>query len=547
MKIWNNRWINTNAPQKQGGQGRIFFVKAKNKQAETYVLKELINKKRIKRFITEVEIISKLPPHKNVIQIVDSCLDQDQQTFFYVMPIADGNLADIVNSKSLMIKGIMSLFEGMLAGVEHLHLNGIVHRDIKPENVLIKSSVPLMADFGLSIAFEDEDRLTPSEEVIGSRFYMAPEFEDGRLEKITFQSDIYSLGKILYFLLSGGKIFSREKFHEKQFSLKDQYCDERYSLFNEIFEQTINKNIFYRYKNISEFRVSLRKVMEKWELHHLSTIEEKVSLSTLTKSPMVVKTMSLVPAEKIKLLEYFASRNIILNSSTLIFLLDETEGLNPFKGFDLIAKSIERFSTADRRLFVNFIGKSEPICRSILGTLTKDEFIEQLVLPIIDDLEPASIGMIVNVIFLQLRHMPKLVGALFPYYSHFSVKTKALYLIALSECELEFGALLSEQLIKNYKVFDDNEERNVFESTMLCGFRYLDEEKIESLIFPYLSGMDSTVQGCIGRAMVLAMAKKDSGIHRVDLSKISDPVLKLIIELADKANRRPDVEEDDDE
>jgi hypothetical protein len=98
---------------------------------------------------------------------------------------------------------------------------------------------------------------------------------------------------------------------------------------------------------------------------------------------------------------------------------------------------------------------------------------------------------------------------------------------------------------QNYKVSDDNEERNVFESTILCGFRYLDEEKIESLIFPYLNGMDSTTQGCIGRAMVLAMAKKDSGIHRVDLSKISDPVLKVIIEVAGKDDRISAVEDAD--
>ena len=64
-----------------------------------------------------------------------------------------------------------------------------------------------------------------TEEAVGPRLFLAPELEDGRLQDISPKSDTYSLGKILYWLMSGGKIFSREKHREPKWDLKGQNVD----------------------------------------------------------------------------------------------------------------------------------------------------------------------------------------------------------------------------------------------------------------------------------------------------------------------------------
>ena len=67
--------------------------------------------------------------------------------------------------------------------------------------------------------------MTLTEEVVGPKLYIAPEVEDGRLDQVTPEVDSYSLGKLLYWLLSGGKVFSREKHCETEWDLKGKNED----------------------------------------------------------------------------------------------------------------------------------------------------------------------------------------------------------------------------------------------------------------------------------------------------------------------------------
>jgi len=121
----------------------------------------------------------------------------------------------------------LELFQSVCSATAHAHANGVIHRDIKPANVFLrnKTGPAVLGDFGLAFIEDQSPRITETDEVVGPRTFIAPELEDGRLEDVTSKCDIYSLGKLLYWLLSNGRVFSREKHRDEQWDLKGRTQD----------------------------------------------------------------------------------------------------------------------------------------------------------------------------------------------------------------------------------------------------------------------------------------------------------------------------------
>ena len=173
--------------------------------------------KRLVRAKTEIRAIKKLSGAKNVIQVYDENISDATSApieLFYIMDKAQyGSLAD--NDFYIGdIEQCLRLFKQLLLGVREAHSKGVIHRDLKPANILLYPTQRdiVITDFGLGLIKDRElqDAVTEADELLGPRHFMAPEQHTAPSDA-NERSDIYSLGKILYFMLTGkGKVY-REK------------------------------------------------------------------------------------------------------------------------------------------------------------------------------------------------------------------------------------------------------------------------------------------------------------------------------------------------
>jgi serine/threonine protein kinase len=218
-EVYGGKWeVQRQLPE--GGQAWVYTVRdSTGERDREFVLKRLKNPQRLERFRREIEAGLRLQ-HKNVVEVLE--YDLDGQKPFFVTPYYEGgNLAEAEPFRFSDLGRLFDLFGQICDGVIAAHQAGIIHRDLKPENIFLSGDPKgdaVVGDFGLCL-LQDQPRITGSSEAVGPRLYMAPELEDGRLENATKASDIYSLGKVLYWLTSSGQIFSREKHREPAFDL----------------------------------------------------------------------------------------------------------------------------------------------------------------------------------------------------------------------------------------------------------------------------------------------------------------------------------------
>jgi tetratricopeptide (TPR) repeat protein len=156
------------------------------------------------RFQKEAEAVAGLR-HPNVIQVYDIG-DHDGQPYFTMEFLERGSLAQRLDGTPLPARQSAELVEILAKGIDAAHENGIVHRDLKPANILLApDGTPKIADFGLARRFASagDASLTWTCAALGTPSYMAPEQAEGKHDDQGPGADIYSLGAILYELLTG--------------------------------------------------------------------------------------------------------------------------------------------------------------------------------------------------------------------------------------------------------------------------------------------------------------------------------------------------------
>jgi len=209
----------------EGGQSWTYLVREMGRVSDdVFVLKRLRNTNRIVRFCSELQACNRLS-HANVVSVVDADLNA-KNPYIVTAYCAFGNLATAIDRllpKSPLEK--LRLFHSICLGVGHAHAAKVIHRDLKPANIFMASDGdPRVGDWGLCLLVDADLRITGTSEAVGPRHYMAPELEDGRAEKVLPAVDVYSLGKLLYFLLTG-RSFAREKHREPDYDISGTHLD----------------------------------------------------------------------------------------------------------------------------------------------------------------------------------------------------------------------------------------------------------------------------------------------------------------------------------
>ncbi|BBM84774.1 protein kinase domain-containing protein [Candidatus Uabimicrobium amorphum] len=158
------------------------------------------------RFLQEVRM-TKMLSHPNIVKLFDS--GKFNNILYFTMQWVDGvTLLEYVEQKQPDIGHCVALVRKILMAIEHAHSKGIVHRDLKPSNIMIsKDNKVFIMDFGLAKTLSYSQRLTVTGTVIGTPLYMSPEQASGS-KNIGIQSDIYSLGTILYEMITGQRPFN---------------------------------------------------------------------------------------------------------------------------------------------------------------------------------------------------------------------------------------------------------------------------------------------------------------------------------------------------
>jgi serine/threonine-protein kinase len=153
------------------------------------------------RFRAEAEAAARLK-HPNIVTVHEFGTI-DGQAYFAMEYVPGLSLAQRLAGETLPApRDAARLIAAVARAVHHAHTQGILHRDLKPANVLLADEHPKVTDFGLAKRIDHAESLTKSGDVVGTPSYMAPEQATGRKE-LTPAADVYSLGAMLYELLTG--------------------------------------------------------------------------------------------------------------------------------------------------------------------------------------------------------------------------------------------------------------------------------------------------------------------------------------------------------
>lgn len=189
----------------RGGMGVVFrarHTKLNREVALKMILaSHLANNEDIQRFHAEAEAAARLN-HSGIVPIYEVG-ELGGQHYFSMGLVEGGSLAELVKTAPVDPQRAAQIGKNIAEAVQYAHSRNIVHRDLKPANVLLdRDGRPCVTDFGLAKNIEQDSGLTASGQVMGTPGYMPPEQAAGRNEQVGPLADVYSLGAILYSLVT---------------------------------------------------------------------------------------------------------------------------------------------------------------------------------------------------------------------------------------------------------------------------------------------------------------------------------------------------------
>lgn len=221
----------------EGGFGVVYVAEqlkpVRRKVAIKVVKPGMDSKEVLARFDAERQALAMMD-HPNVAKVLDGGMSEDGRPYFVMELIRGIPITAFCNSQKLSILERLEIFRDTCLAVQHAHIKGIIHRDIKPSNVLVTmrddTPVAKVIDFGVAKALHtqltDATVYTAFGQMIGTPIYMSPEQIQLSEQDVDTRSDIYSLGVLLYELITGDTPFTRQALMEKGIQqFREMVCD----------------------------------------------------------------------------------------------------------------------------------------------------------------------------------------------------------------------------------------------------------------------------------------------------------------------------------
>ena len=251
------------------------------------------DEKFIRRFKREALSVSNLS-HPNIVEVYD--VGEEEGNYYIVMEYIDGKtLKQLLQKRgALTLTEVIDIMSQLTDGLAHAHEAYIIHRDIKPQNIMIEDNgLVKITDFGIAMAL-NSTQLTQTNSVMGSVHYLPPEQANGKGS--TIKSDIYSLGILMYELLTGSVPFKGDNaveialkhMKEKMPSIRKQNPTIPQSIENIVLKATA-KNPKNRYDSVREMHNDLVTALERTNEKRLiyeypeNDLEETKVVPTITK------------------------------------------------------------------------------------------------------------------------------------------------------------------------------------------------------------------------------------------------------------------------
>ncbi|QGJ71315.1 Hypothetical protein PBC10988_30190 [Planctomycetales bacterium 10988] len=190
----------------RGGMGVVYKARQINLNRivaiKMILAGKLASEDEVQRFVSEAKAAAKLK-HENIVTIHD--VGQYDGHHYFSMDYVEGtSLEAWMRRHPLACDQAVRIIEKIARAIHHAHQNGVLHRDLKPSNVLVDPhGQPRITDFGVAKILDSDATLTRSGAILGTPHYMPPEQADRRKHDPSPMSDVYSLGAILYEMLTG--------------------------------------------------------------------------------------------------------------------------------------------------------------------------------------------------------------------------------------------------------------------------------------------------------------------------------------------------------
>jgi serine/threonine protein kinase len=249
----------------EGGQAHTFVVRRSDgSDTKQYVLKRLKNLKRADRFEQEVDAYQTLD-HPSILKLVAHGKTPKGNPFLIAEFCADGSLDRHEKFESPL--GGLRVFEKIVAAIAYAHAQpkAVFHLDLKPENILLKDSQPIIGDFGICYVENSELTLT-SFGPHGSRYYCVPELQGPKItgDPPLGAADVYSLGKILYWLFTREVYPSHEDYAEQERFLARLFPSHpEFAFIDELIQKSVRRRAAERFANADEFHQQVGRVMQR--------------------------------------------------------------------------------------------------------------------------------------------------------------------------------------------------------------------------------------------------------------------------------------------